>query len=126
MSYLETAGVIGALLFRCHRRRRLRLCPRQKIRGADLTHARPGGTRRKLRHPARFSRTRRRQPGRPQGPLHQDRRRRARRPRRHRERHLADLRRELNVTTSTMHELKGEMKQLTTQLILIQQELSKR
>jgi hypothetical protein len=42
------------------------------------------------------------------------------------ERHLADLRRELNATTSTMHELKGEMKQLTSQLILIQQELSKR
>ena len=42
------------------------------------------------------------------------------------ERNLADLRRELNATTSTMHELKGEMKQLTTQLILIQQELSKR
>ena len=42
------------------------------------------------------------------------------------ERHLNDLRRELNATTSTMHELKGEMKQLTSQLILIQQELSKR
>jgi hypothetical protein len=42
------------------------------------------------------------------------------------DRHLADLRRELNATTSTMHELKGEMKQLTSQLILIQQELSKR
>ena len=39
---------------------------------------------------------------------------------------VSELRRELNSTNATMHELKGEMKQLTSQLVLIQQELAKR
>jgi hypothetical protein len=39
---------------------------------------------------------------------------------------VATLRAELNSTNATMHELKGEMKQLTSQLVLIQQELARR
>ena len=42
------------------------------------------------------------------------------------ERQVTDLRKELSITNGTMHELKGEMKQLTSQLSLIQQELQKR
>jgi hypothetical protein len=41
------------------------------------------------------------------------------------EKQVTELRRELNSTNGTMHELKGEMKQLTSQLVLIQQELAK-
>ena len=36
------------------------------------------------------------------------------------------LRGELSSTTATMHELKGEMKQLCSQLLLVQQELQNR
>ena len=42
------------------------------------------------------------------------------------ERQVSDLRKELTLTNGTMHELKGEMKSLVSQLSLIQQELQKR
>lgn len=39
---------------------------------------------------------------------------------------ITKLSTELNATNALMHETKGEMKQLTSQLVLIQQELAKR
>jgi len=42
------------------------------------------------------------------------------------ERKITLLSTQLNSTNATMHETKGEMKQLTSQLVLIQQELARR